>query len=219
MAEIPCVIVNVMRGGPSTGLPTSVSQGDVMQSRWGTHGDHPIIVIAPTSVSSIYTLTIKAFNYSEKYRVPVILLLDEIIAHMRESVQLEDIVEIVSRKKPSKKEAFKAYENTEDLVPSMADLGEGYRFHVTGLNHDEYGYPSNSTKVAEQLLTRILSKIDKNRDDIVLFDRVNIENCKNLIVSFGSVSRLCMDLVQSNRIKNTGLFIPYTLYFSQIKNF
>ncbi|HAG44537.1 MAG TPA: 2-oxoacid:acceptor oxidoreductase subunit alpha, partial [Clostridium sp.] len=91
MAEIPCVIVNVMRGGPSTGLPTSVSQGDVMQSRWGTHGDHPVIVIAPTSVSNIYTLTIKAFNYSEKYRVPVILLLDEIIAHMRETVQLEDV--------------------------------------------------------------------------------------------------------------------------------
>lgn len=212
MAEIPCVIVNVMRGGPSTGLPTSVSQGDVMQSRWGTHGDHPVIVIAPTSVSNIYTLTIKAFNYSEKYRVPVILLLDEIIAHMRESVQLEDVVEIVSRKKPVKKETFKAYENTEDLVPSMADLGEGYRFHVTGLNHDEYGYPSNSTEVAEQLLTRILSKIDKNRDDIVLFDEVNTANCKNLIVSFGSVSRLCIDLVQSNRIKNTGLFIPYTLW-------
>ena len=212
MAEIPCVIVNVMRGGPSTGLPTSVSQGDVMQSKWGTHGDHPVIVIAPTSVSSIYTLTIKAFNYSELYRVPVILLLDEVIAHMRESVQLEDRVEIVSRKKPVKKEAFKAYENTEDLVPAMADIGEGYRFHVTGLNHDEYGYPSNSTGVAQELLTRLLAKIDKHRDDIVLFDKINTEHCKNLIVSFGSVSRLCIDLIQNDSIKNTGLFIPYTLW-------
>lgn len=212
MAEVPCVIVDVMRGGPSTGLPTSVSQGDVMQSRWGTHGDHPIIVLAPVSVASIYELTIKAFNYSEKYRVPVILLMDEVIAHMRESVELKDDIEIIDRKKPQVKEGFNPYENTEDMVPPMAAIGEGYRFHVTGLSHDEFGYPSNSNEVAQNLLIRLLNKINKNREDIILFDEVNTKGCKNLIVAFGSVSRVCKELVENGSLKDTGLFVPYTLW-------
>lgn len=215
MAEVPCVIVNVMRGGPSTGLPTSVSQGDVMQSIWGTHGDHPVIVVAPTSVSSIYKLTIEAFNYAEKYRVPVILLLDEVIAHMRESISLEDYeVEIIDRKKPNSadKKDFKAYKFTEDMIPAMASIGEGFNFHVTGLSHDEYGYPSNSNEVADKLITRLLSKIKDDRDSIVKYDEVKIESCKDLIVSFGSVARVCKELVENNKVENTGLFIPYTLW-------
>lgn len=215
MAEVPCVIVNVMRGGPSTGLPTSVSQGDVMQSIWGTHGDHPVIVVAPTSVSSIYKLTIEAFNYAEKYRVPVILLLDEVIAHMRESISLEDYeVEIIDRKKPNSadKKDFKAYKFTEDMIPAMASIGEGFNFHVTGLSHDEYGYPSNSNEVADKLITRLLSKIKDDRDSIVKYDEVKTESCKDLIVSFGSVARVCKELVENNKVENTGLFIPYTLW-------
>lgn len=215
MAEVPCVIVNVMRGGPSTGLPTSVSQGDVMQSIWGTHGDHPVIVVAPTSVSSIYKLTIEAFNYAEKYRVPVILLLDEVIAHMRESISLEDYeVEIIDRKKPNSadKKDFKAYKFTEDMIPAMASIGEGFNFHVTGLSHDEYGYPSNSNEVADKLITRLLSKIKNDRDSIVKYDEVKTESCKDLIVSFGSVARVCKELVENNKVENTGLFIPYTLW-------
>lgn len=215
MAEVPCVIVNVMRGGPSTGLPTSVSQGDVMQSIWGTHGDHPVIVVAPTSVSSIYKLTIEAFNYAEKYRVPVILLLDEVIAHMRESISLEDYeVEIIDRKKPNSadKKDFKAYKFTEDMIPAMASIGEGFNFHVTGLSHDEYGYPSNSNEVADKLITRLLSKIKNDRDSIVKYDEVKTKGCKDLIVSFGSVARVCKELVENNKVENTGLFIPYTLW-------
>lgn len=212
MAEVPCVIVDVMRGGPSTGLPTSVSQGDVMQSKWGTHGDHPVIVIAPISVASIYELTIKAFNYSEKYRVPVILLMDEVIAHMRESVNLEGNIEIINRKKAERKENFNAYEYTKDLIPPMAPIGYGYKFHVTGLSHDEFGYPSNSNEVAQRLLDRLLNKINKNRDEIVLYDEVNTKNCKNLIVSFGSVSRVCKELVLDGSLENTGLFVPYTIW-------
>ena len=216
MVEVPCVIVDVMRGGPSTGLPTSVSQGDVMQSIWGTHGDHPVIVITPISVSSIYKLTIEAFNYAEKYRVPVILLLDEVIAHMRESVSLEDYEDatIIDRKKPenNKKNGFKAYEITADMIPPMANIGDGFNFHVTGLSHDEYGYPSNSNEIAGDLITRLLSKIKNNRDNLVKYENVKTKGCKNLIVSFGSVARVCKELVEGDKIEDTGLFIPYTLY-------
>lgn len=215
MAEIPCVIVNVMRGGPSTGLPTSVSQGDVMQSKWGTHGDHPVIVIAPDSVASTYELTIEAFNYSEKYRVPVILLLDEVIAHMRESVYLKEDIEIINRKKPSLEEAregYMPYKNTEDLIPPMAAIGEGYKFHVTGLNHDEWGYPSNSNEVAEKLTSRLLNKIERNKDDIAKYDEVKTDKCKSLIVAFGSTARVCRGIVLNDSKDTTGLFVPYTIW-------
>ena len=212
MAEIPCVIVDVMRGGPSTGLPTSVSQGDVMQSKWGTHGDHPVIVIAPDSVATIYELTIKSFNYAEKYRVPVILLLDEVIAHMRESVELKDDIEIINRKIPKGKENFISHELTENFVPSMAPLGEGYKFHVTGLSHDETGYPSNSNEIARNLIDRLLNKIEKNKDDISMYKKINTDHCKTLIVTFGSTARVCKELVLEERIEDLGLFIPYTIW-------
>lgn len=212
MAEIPCVIVDVMRGGPSTGLPTSVSQGDIMQSKWGTHGDHPVIALAPTSVKNIYELTIKAFNYAEKYRIPVILLMDEVIAHMRESVEIKDDIEIISRKIPENNENFKAYKVTDDLVPPMAPIGKGYKFHTTGLVHDELGYPSNSNEIAQDLLERLIGKIDKNRDEIVMYDAIETDRCKKLIVAFGSVSRLCNELVENGDLKETGLFVPYTIW-------
>ncbi|MBG0765945.1 MAG: 2-oxoacid:acceptor oxidoreductase subunit alpha, partial [Tissierellales bacterium] len=159
MAEIPCVVVNVQRGGPSTGLPTSPAQGDIMQAKWGTHGDHPVIALYPNSVQEIYEVTVDAFNLAEKYRTPVILLLDEVIAHMREKVDLTPIKdkEIINRKKPNgSKENFLAYENTEDLVPPMADFGSGYKYHVTGLVHDEFGFPSNNSKIADVQIRRLI---------------------------------------------------------------
>lgn len=212
IAEIPCVIVDVMRGGPSTGLPTSVSQGDVMQSRWGTHGDHPVIVIAPVTVKDIYYLTITAFNYSEKYRVPVIMLLDEVIAHMREGISINEEYTILSRKRPNNKTGFLPYEALEDGVPLMADIGDGYKFHVTGLCHNEKGYPTNDSEVSKKLIERLMGKIANNKDNIVLYDAINTDKCKSLIISFGSTARVCKDVVFELNDENLGLFIPYTLW-------
>lgn len=212
MAEIPCVIVDVMRGGPSTGLPTSVSQGDIMQSRWGTHGDHPVIVIAPSTVRDIYYLTIKAFNYSEKYRVPVIILLDEVIAHMRESICINEDFTILSRRRPENKKEYLPYKALEDGVPSMAAFGDGYRFHVTGLSHNEKGYPTNDSEISQKLIERLLGKIDKNREEIVLYDTLNADKCSSLIISFGSSARVCKDVVLELNTERLGLFIPYTLW-------
>ncbi|MEE8456538.1 MAG: 2-oxoacid:acceptor oxidoreductase subunit alpha, partial [Acidimicrobiia bacterium] len=150
MAEVPCVIVNVMRGGPSTGMPTSPSQGDVMQARWGTHGDHPAIVLAPSSVGEVFDLTVRAFNLSERFRTPVILLYDEIIGHTRESVVLPDSVTVVDRVRPgANTEDFWPKKAASDGVPEMASFGDGYRFHVTGLAHDTRGFPTNDSSVAE----------------------------------------------------------------------
>jgi 2-oxoglutarate ferredoxin oxidoreductase subunit alpha len=212
MAEIPCVIVDVMRGGPSTGLPTEISQGDIMQSRWGTHGDHPVIVVAPSTVRDIYYLTIKAFNYSEKYRVPVILLLDEVNAHMRESVYIDSNVDIVNRKKPERKDNFLPFLNTEDRVPPMGSFGEGYKFHVTGLSHDEKGLPTNSSEVAGRLIRRLHEKIENNKENIVLFDIINENTCEDLIVAFGSVARVCREVINKYEDRKFGLFVPYTIW-------
>lgn len=204
ITETPCVIVNVQRNGPSTGLPTSPAQGDLMQSRWGTHGDHSIIVISPTSVLESYTFTIKAFNLAEKYRTPVILLLDEVIGHMREKVEFTglDEIEILNRKKTnSTREEFKAFEETEDLIPPMEDIGNGYRYHVTGLVHDNTGFPTNSTKEAHKLLTRLTNKIENNLDDILMYENYNTDDCKVLIVSFGCMARCSKDAVDELREK------------------
>ena len=163
ITEVPCVVVNVQRGGPSTGLPTSVAQGDVMQAKWGTHGDHPVIALTPSSVKECYELTIKAFNYSEKYRTPVIVLLDEVIGHMRERIELyeEGEGEIIDRKAPKDGEDYVPYRPDEDLVPKMAPFGEGYKYHVTGLVHSESGFPSSSPKVAQDLITRLTDKVNE----------------------------------------------------------
>lgn len=212
MAEIPCVIVDVMRGGPSTGLPTAVAQGDIMQSRWGTHGDHPVIVIVPSTVKDIYYLTITAFNYSEKYRVPVVLLLDEVNAHMRESINIEGNVSIIDRKKPISPNDFLPYQNTEDGVPPMASFGDGYAFHVTGLNHDENGFPTNETEISGKLIKRLHEKIEKYKSDIVLYDEQNTLECEELIIAYGSVARVCREVIDMVNYKKTGLFIPYTIW-------
>jgi 2-oxoglutarate ferredoxin oxidoreductase subunit alpha len=217
IAEIPCVVVNVQRGGPSTGLPTSPAQGDIMQAKWGTHGDHPAIALYPNSVQEIYEVTVDAFNLAEKYRTPVILLLDEVIAHMREKVDLTSIKdkEIIDRKKPNgSKENFLAYENTEDLVPPMADFGSGYKYHVTGLVHDEFGFPSNNSKIADVQIRRLVDKVEKNKDDIVKFEEYKLDDAEVVLIAFGSTSRTAKESVDNLREEGikAGLFRPITIW-------
>ncbi len=217
MTEVPCVVVNVQRGGPSTGLPTSPAQGEVMQSRWGTHGDHPIIVISPSSVREAYTFTIKAFNFSEKYRVPVILLMDEVVAHMREKIEIpkKDSLEIINRKKPEANfEEYLAYTETEDLVPPMASFGEGYRYHVTGLTHDETGFPSTKPDNAKKQINRLINKIEIHKDDIIEYDEFETQDADTIIVAFGSIARSAKSAIEEARKqeKKVGLFRPKTIW-------
>lgn len=222
MAEIPCVIVNVQRSGPSTGMPTSPSQGDVMQSRWGTHGDHPIIVISPSSVKEAYELTIEAFNMSEKYRTPVIMLMDEVIGHLREKVDFSDlkISKIIDRKLPSK-DNYLPYKNVLNSVVPLAPFGKGYKFHVTGLSHNESGFPTNNTEVTEKLMSRLLGKIESNLDDICKYEeRLNNSN-DVLIVSFGSSARAsdaAIDILKEYDI-NADIFRPITIWPFPTKRF
>ncbi len=190
MAEIPCVIVNVMRGGPSTGLPTLPSQSDVMQARWGTHGDHPIIALCPRGVRETYDLTIRAFNLSEIYRTPVILLLDEIIGHVNEKVVLPERIRVVERTKPEiGTSQYLPYADTESGIPPMASFGEGHRFHVTGLVHDETGFPTNTPAKIDQMLRRLNRKLDRHADKILRVDEDFDEKARVGVVSYGSTAR------------------------------
>lgn len=207
LTEIPCVIVDVQRAGPSTGLPTAPSQGDIMQAKWGTHGDHPVIAITPSSVKETYDLTIKAFNFAEKYRTPVFLMLDEIIGHMREKIEIphKDDIEIIDRKKPeeSEKESYRYYDNSfEDGVPKMASFGDGFSFHVTGLIHDEFGFPKNDPKVTEILLNRLFNKINRDLDNILMYEEQNTDDMDLLIVSYGGTSRSVEEAMDVFRSEN-----------------
>jgi 2-oxoglutarate ferredoxin oxidoreductase subunit alpha len=217
MTEVPIVVVNVMRGGPSTGLPTLPAQGDVMQARWGTHGDHPIIALTPYSVGETYELTIRAFNLSEKYRVPVLLLLDETLGHVNEKVTMPDptTIEIVNRTEPScPPEEYLAYRHTESGVPEMASIGDGYRHHVTGLFHDETGFQTNDNAEIDKLMRRLHRKIDQARDDIVEVDPYLMEDADIGIVAYGSAaraSRHAIRLARQNGVK-VGMVRPRTLW-------
>lgn len=192
MAEVPCVVVNVMRGGPSTGLPTNPSQGDVQQARWGTHGDHPIIALSPCSVRECFDLTVRAFNLSEKYRTPVILLMDEVVGHMRENVLLPEVgeVEVFDRVRPSvPPEWYIPYEDTPFGVPPMAPFGEGYRYHVTGLTHDVRGFPTLREDEIQPFMERLFRKIWSHLEDIQTWDEFMTEDAEVCIVAYGSVAR------------------------------
>lgn len=192
LTEVPCVIVNVMRGGPSTGLPTSPAQADLQQAIWGTHGDHPVIVMTPTTVQEIYEQTIRAFNLAESYRVPVILLFDEINGHMREKVVIPDKYEVVTRKQPAvKPEEYKPYDDSQGDVPPMAAFGSGYRFHVTGLMHDETGFPTGKADLVQSKQERIMRKISANADDITDFRERFLDDAETLVISYGSTARSC----------------------------
>jgi 2-oxoglutarate ferredoxin oxidoreductase subunit alpha len=196
MTETPCVIVDVQRLGPSTGQATKCGQGDVMQSRWGTHGDYSAIVLSPNSVEEMFTLTIRAFNLAERYRTPVILLADEVTAHMREQVAVPPIekIEIINRRKPIfNNEAFFGF----DEVPPMPAVGEGFNVAVTGSTHDEHGVRFTSDPlVHRRLVERLNSKIQKHADEISEVESYNVEDCRVGIVSYGCTSRAVYELVE-----------------------
>ena len=192
MAEVPCVIVNVMRGGPSTGLPTQPSQGDIMQARWGTHGDHVIIALCPSSVKEVFDLTITATNLAEKYRTPVILLIDEVIGHMREKVVLPQLesIEIIDRGKPTcPPEWYRPFEDNKSGVPLMATFGDGYRYHITGLTHDDMGFPTTKPDEVNALMQRHFRKIRQGFDDILLYENFLMEDATSVIVAYGAMYR------------------------------
>lgn len=204
-AEIPCVLVNVQRVGPSTGQPTAPSQADVMQARWGTHGDHPIIALAPWSVRETYDTTVMAVNYAERFRTPVILLMDEIVGHLRENVVLPEPEELqlYPRRTPKKTrvEGYEPFEPDEDLVPNVADFGTGYRIHVTGLIHDDTGFPVGSPKVTEESIRRLHEKIARAGEEIIHTEEYFMDDAEYAVVAFGGTARTAYEAVANARRK------------------
>ncbi len=204
MMETPCVVVNVQRGGPSTGLPTMVGQADIMQARWGSHGDYEIIALAPDSPQEAFDFTIKAFNYAEQYRVPVLVMMDECVGHMTEKVVIPaaDEIEWIPRRysKKSPKD-YLPYEFGEDLVPDMIKAGDGYRIHSTGLTHDEKGYPVMSPEVQELCVHRLLDKINKNRDKIIDMKEDQVDGAEVVVISYGITSRVVQPAIAQARKK------------------
>jgi 2-oxoglutarate ferredoxin oxidoreductase subunit alpha len=193
MMETPCVVVNVQRGGPSTGLPTMVGQADVMQARWGSHGDYELIVLSPQSPQEAFDLTIDAFNLSEIYRVPVLFLMDECVGHMTEKVVIPpaDQIELVPRKLTDlPPEDFLPYRVNGNDVPEFARAGDGYKFHTTGLTHDERGYPIMSVECQETCVRRLLDKITLNADKIVRYEEQDVEGADVVVVAFGITARV-----------------------------
>ncbi len=195
MLETPCVLVNVQRGDPSTGLPTLVGQGDMMQARWGSHGHYEIIALAPSSPQELFDLTIRAFNLSEKYRTPVLVMTDAEVGHMTEKVIIPppEEIEIYPRRKATvPPEEYLPFQPGEDLVPPMACAGEGYRFHVTGLTHDERGYPVINAEAQERLVRRLIEKIRKNKDDIIEVEEDGLEDAEVVVCSYGIAARAAL---------------------------
>lgn len=217
MTEVPIVIVNVMRGGPSTGLPTSPAQADVMQTRWGTHGDHPIIVLAVSSVLDSYEVAIHAFNMAEKYRVPVILLSDEIVGHTREVINLppHNPMEVVNRIKPSvPPEWYVPYENNSRGVPAMAAIGSGYRHHVTGLMHNPQGFPTSNPQEVDTFQRRMQRKLDNGALEIQMSRGYMLEDAEVAVIAYGAVTRSALRAVKMAREQGikAGLLQLITLF-------
>jgi len=219
MMEAPCVVVDVQRAAPSTGLPTMIGQGDVMQARFGSHGSYDIIALYPNSPNEAFHLVIDAFNLAEKFRTPVIFLMDEVIAHMYEKVHVpppEEIEKkIVWRKTPKvPRERFKPYEYDEDLIPPMPIAGQGYRFHTTGLTHDERGYPNMSPEAQEKLIKRIYEKISSRREDLAKVETHLCDDAEVVVVAYGITSRIAkmaVDLARKEGIK-AGLLRLITIW-------
>jgi len=217
ITEVPIVIINVQRVGPSTGQPTSLAQGDVMQARWGTHGDHPVVVLAPGNVKECFELTVKAFNIAEDLRVPVIVLTDEVIGHMREKVVLPEpgSLKISKRKAPTNPAGYKPYEaDLDGGVPLMAAFGQGYRYHVTGLFHDETGFPSNKSDVTDPILRRLMRKVEKAEPQMRDYFEESAHDCEILVVAFGSSAMSSLSAVRQARAQGikAGLFRPKTIW-------
>jgi 2-oxoglutarate ferredoxin oxidoreductase subunit alpha len=215
MAEVPCVIVDVQRGGPSTGLPTLPSQGDVMQSRWGTHGDHPVIVLVPSTVRETFDWTIKAFNHAERFRVPVILLLDEIVGHVNEKIVMPETFEIIDRLRTDQSpDTYLPYRFTDSDIPMIADFGSGYRFNVTGLHHDEAGFPTNDPEKVDALNRRLNRKIERYQAEIIEFKEEYLDDARVCVVAYGSCARSARHAVREARAMGlrVGLFQPYVIW-------
>lgn len=218
MAEIPCVVLDVMRGGPSTGNPTGPSQSDVMAIRWGTHGDHPVVALCPATIHEVFHLTVESFNFAELVRTPVVLAMDEITAHMREKIEIPDAsrLNVVERRKPklAPGQPYNPYEPGPDLVPPMANFGEGYRYHVTGLNHDKTGFPTNNSDLMEAGNRRLLEKIEFNKEKLFRYENYRTEDAEVLLVAYGSSARAGRRAVDDARNKGVkaGLFRVISLF-------
>jgi 2-oxoglutarate ferredoxin oxidoreductase subunit alpha len=202
MTETPLVLVNIMRGGPSTGQPTRGQQGDVMQAKWGSHGDYQIIALTPASVQEMFDQTVQAFNLSERYRTPVFVLADETVGHMREKLIIPDEkdLKIENRKVPTiDPSEYLPFKPDDDLVPPMALFGSKYQFYATGLTHDERGYPSDKDDVQIELITRLNNKILHNADKIIEVERLQLEDAKIAVISYGTPSRSAKRAIRNAR--------------------
>lgn len=199
MMEVPLVIANVQRGGPSTGLPTLTGQQDMMQVKWGSHGDYEIIALSPDSPQECFDLTVEAFNLSETFRVPTFVMTDECVGHMHEKVVIPpaEEIEVVERKwYTGPRGEYLPYKNDSDLVPFMVKAGDGYRFHTTGLTHDERGYPVLNADVQDVLVNHLKDKIHKNADKIIRFEETDTDNAEVIVISYGITSRVAVKAVQ-----------------------
>ncbi|NJC87850.1 MAG: 2-oxoacid:acceptor oxidoreductase subunit alpha [Desulfuromonas sp.] len=217
IAEVPCVIINVMRGGPSTGMPTGPGQSDVMQAMWGTHGDHAAIALVPSTVQEIFTETVRAFNLAEKYRMPVQVLFDEIVGHMRERIVFPEPgeLEVINRTAPTVSPAeYKPYDATKGQVPPLASFGSGYKFHVTGLNKAADGFPTTKAEYVDAEERRQVNKVMDNVADIESNEEYLTEDAEVLIWSYGSTARSARYAVNELRKQGikVGLFRPVTLW-------
>jgi 2-oxoglutarate ferredoxin oxidoreductase subunit alpha len=200
--ETPCVICNVQRAGPSTGLPTLVGQGDMMQARWGSHGHYEIIALCPSSVQEMFDFTIRAFNLSEQYRIPVIIMADEVVGHMNERIVIppEEEIELVERRKPTAAPGdYLPYRPDADWVAPMANCGDGYRIHVTGLTHDERGYPVMDADTQAQMVNRLIQKIQSNRDAIIRTENIYLDDAEVVVVAYGISARSAKQAVREAR--------------------
>ena len=209
MAEVPCVIVNMQRGGPSTGLPTGVSQGDVMQARWGTHGDHSMVTMTASNHQDLFAVTVEAFNISETFRTPVILLFDEVIGHMREKFITPESGEIplVKRLRTSVKEGtdYHPYLPREDGRLPMSDFGGVHRYNITGLIHDMWGFPSNDPKIAYGLMHHLVDKIDGHVQEMTHLKEYYLDDAECILISYGSSARSALHLVENRRARGERL--------------
>jgi 2-oxoglutarate ferredoxin oxidoreductase subunit alpha len=202
MTETPCVLVNVQRGGPSTGLPTLVGQQDMMQARWGSHGDYELIALSPDSPQEMFDLTVEAFNLSERVRVPALVMADEVVGHMTEKVVIPpaDRIRLFNRRKPAKGEKYLPFKAGEDLVPPMGAMGDGHFQHITGLTHDERGYPAANAAVQDKLVRRLVDKIRKYaRTELTKYEAVMMEDAEVVVLCYGITGRSALRAVRVAR--------------------
>lgn len=218
LAEIPLVVIDVQRMGPSTGMPTSPSQGDMMMARWGTHGDHPVIALCPSSVKEVFDLTVRAFNLSEKYRTPVLMMMDEIVGHLREGMEVPEpgSIKIVDRPTVNHPDSKRLPYRMKpgQLVPAMAPFGKGQRYNITGLIHDESGFPTNSHEEAERMMNRLMHKISDNYDDIADVVLQDLDDAEVAVFCYGGTARAAQSAVEEARAKGikAGIFRPRTIW-------